>query len=615
MAEYGERPRRAGISSFGFSGTNAHLLLEEAPAEDAQDLESGAEPTADPAADQQSTTQPHVWVLSAQSRAAVVEQAVRLRKRLTEEPDWTADAVSAALLDTRTAFPHRAVAIGTDAEAMMEGLAALAEQRPPVGGTLVVEGEVRQPGKIVFVFPGQGSQWPGMARDLAASSPVFRDALRQTADALQPHLDWPVYQTLVTDPAEVDSSLDLERVDVVQPSLFAVLTSLATLWQHHGIHPDAVTGHSQGEIAAAYIAGALSLEDAAKISALRARAIRQHLAGHGAMININLPANQVRQLITELCDGHAEIAAHNAPDATVTTGQPHAITTLHQLLPNQRHQIPHHPRRLRLTQHRSRNHPDDPPRKPRRHHPENIRIPFYSTLENQPIDTTKLDATYWYRNLRNPVHFHTTITQLANHGHTTYIETSPHPVLTHAIETTLENQNHTTIETLRRNQGTHTHYLHNLAHTHTTGHHPTWHNPPTPSTHLPTYPFTHHHYWYKPAATADVSAAGLNAAEHPLLSASVASAEHGGVLLTGRFSAHSRPWLVDHAVFDAVVLPGTAFVELALRAGREAGCGRLAELTLEQPLVLPEDGAVRIQVAVSARGLDRSAAGVRVFVP
>ncbi|HEY3871623.1 MAG TPA: type I polyketide synthase, partial [Actinocrinis sp.] len=592
------RARRAAVSSFGISGTNAHLLLEEAPAAGAQDPETVGADAPDQDQDQESQ-QSHVWLLSGNGRAAVSEQAARLHERLTAEPGWTPAQVAASLAHTRTAFAHRAAAIGTDAASLLEGLAALAAQRAATGGAVVVEGEARERGKTVFVFPGQGSQWPGMARDLAASSPVFRQALQDASDALAPHLDWPVYHTLTADPATV--TVDLERVDVVQPALFAVLTSLATLWRYHGIEPDAVIGHSQGEIAAAYTAGALSLADAAKINALRAKAIRHTLAGHGGMLNVSLAAHGVYALIAGTGhDGQLHIAAHNGPQATVVSGQADAVAALHAYCES-------HGIRARIIPVDYASH--GPAVEAIRDTlleqladiaPQASAIPFYSTLHAELIDTTTLTGEYWYQNLRNPVQFHSTITLLHNAGHTTYLETSPHPVLTHAIAETIDKANVLTLGTLRRDHGTATDFQQALANAHTNGLPVDWHLPTAATTDLPTYPFQHQRYWYVPSAAADVASAGLDAAEHPLLSASVASAEHGGVLLTGCLSAHSRPWLVDHAVFDSVVLPGTAFVELALRAGREAGCDRLADLTLEQPLVLPESGAVRIQVAVAA---------------
>jgi acyl transferase domain-containing protein/acyl carrier protein len=571
-------PRRAAVSAFGISGTNAHLILEQAP---------NTEPTSQPDIDH-----PQPILLSAKTPEALRDHAARLADHLTTHPDTPLGAI-AHTLTTRASFPHRAVALAADHDELISTLRALANETEH---DHVITGTATKPGKTVFVFPGQGSQWPGMARDLAASSPVFRQALQDASDALAPHLDWPVYDTLTADPTTIE--VDLERVDVVQPALFAVLTSLATLWRHHGIEPDAVIGHSQGEIAAAHTAGALSLSDAAKINALRAKAIRHTLAGHGGMMNISLPAHDVSTLITATGhDGQLHTAAHNSPHATVISGQANAIRALHAHCES-------HDIRARIIPVDYASHG---PAVEAIHNtllqqladiqPQTSTIPFYSTLHAQLIDTTTLTGEYWYQNLRNPVHFHPTISLLHAAGHTTYLETSPHPVLTHAIDDTADNI--LTLSTLRRDHGTHTDYQRTLATAHTHGLPVNWHLPTTATTDLPTYPFQHEHYWLHPTTpTTNLHTTGLHPTGHPLLPATLHTPTTNTHILTGRLTTTTHPWITHHAIHNTPLLPATAMLELTLAAAQQAGMDHVAELTMAAPLVIPPEGEARMQCVV-----------------
>ncbi|MEH1130824.1 type I polyketide synthase, partial [Micromonospora sp. CPCC 206061] len=545
------RPRRAGVSSFGISGTNAHVVVEEAPT-------SGAPSTTE-------TAGPVPLVLSAKTGAALREQAARLAAAI--EPDTSLADVAHSLATTRTAFDHRAVVIGTDAT----GLRALADGEPAAN---VIQG-VATGGRTVFLFPGQGSQWTGMALDLMDSSPVFADHMRRCADALAPHLD------LLT---ELRGPLD--RVDIVQPALFAVMTSLATLWQHHGVQPDAVIGHSQGEIAAAYVAGALSLQDAAHVVALRAKAITALPPG-GGMASITAPASA----LTLPDDLH--IAAINGPSSTVVAGDSAALDAYvaeceangiraRKIAVDYASHSPH----VEAIR-------DDILHLLDGIQPRAAAIPFHSTLTGGLIDTTSLDADYWYRNLRHTVQLHPVIETLRTDGHELFIECSPHPVLVSAVDTTA-------IGTLRRDEG-HNRFLTSLAEAHVLGAGVDWTTVVSGRIiDLPTYPFQHERYWLdNPASTGDATSLGQTPIDHPLLGAAVSLPDTGGVMLTGRLSLATHPWLADHAVQGTVLLPGTAFLETVLRAADEAGCHRVDELTLQTPLVLPAEGAVHLRVTVS----------------
>ncbi|MFF1613932.1 beta-ketoacyl synthase N-terminal-like domain-containing protein, partial [Amycolatopsis sp. NPDC058278] len=295
--ERGDRPRRAAVSSFGISGTNAHLIVEEAPDEPGE-----TEPFDGPV----------VWPVSARTENALRAQAAQLRELAGAD----LAAVGRSLATTRAALDHRAVVVAGDADGLLRGLAALAAGEPAAE---LVQGVARSGQRPVFVFPGQGSQWAGMAVDLLDTSPTFAARMQECADALAEHCDWSLLDVL-----RAKSSLD--RVDVVQPALWAVMVSLAELWRSIGVHPAAVIGHSQGEIAAATATGALTIRDGAKVVALRSQAIRTH-ARPGGMVSLPLPADDTHELLSPWA-GHIHIAAHNGPTSTVVAGDIDALDEL-----------------------------------------------------------------------------------------------------------------------------------------------------------------------------------------------------------------------------------------------------------------------------------------------
>nr|WP_316778334.1 SDR family NAD(P)-dependent oxidoreductase [Streptomyces sasae] len=569
----GDRPRRAAVSSFGISGTNAHVVLEEAP------------PAETPEASDEAAS-PAPWLLSAHNEQALRDQAAALRTYVQTHPDTRPDDVAKVLADGRAHLDHRAVITADTPEELTEALGALAEGTPSPN---VVQGSVATPGKVVFVFPGQGSQWDGMAHHLMNTSPVFAQHLTTTAQAIQTHTGWNLLDVL----AHTPDAPPADRVDVIQPALFAVTTSLAKLWQHHGIHPDAVIGHSQGEIAAAYTAGALTLHDATKIITLRSKTLLT-LTGTGGMASIPLPPEQTTTLLHDYTDLH--IAAHNGPTTTIVAGDTEQLSTLVTTLNNQNIQARTIP--VDYASHTPHVHPlhnqlhtllnDITPR--------TSTIAFYSTLTGTRLDTTHLTPDYWYENLANPVQFHTTTQTLLNDGHTTFIETSPHPVLTTPLQDTTPD--HTLITgTLRRHHGTLTRFHQSLAHLHTHGHPTQWHTPTptTTPTNLPTYPFQHHRYWLEDAAGGgDAESLGLHPTQHPLLSAATTLADGDALLLTGRASAQAHGWLDDRT------LHGTVALELAIQAGRLLGDQVVERLSPGTPVTVPATGGVDLQLSVGA---------------
>ncbi|MET8689247.1 type I polyketide synthase [Streptomyces sp. NPDC004732] len=595
-----ERPRRAGVSSFGLSGTNAHVILEQAPVILEQApviLEQAPEETSpEPAAPLPAPIVP--WLLSARSAEALQAQAARLLDHLTRGgSSTTCDAADVALsLASRTAFEHRA-ALVADRSRLLPALAEWAAGATPACSVSGVrDGE----GRTVLIFPGQGSQWAGMARQLLTESTEFAESMQQCEAALAPHAPWALLDV-------VRSGEGLDQVDVVQPVLFAVMVSLARLWEAFGVLPDAVVGHSQGEIAAAVVAGALSLEDGAKVVALRSRAIAR-LGGRGGMVSLALSAQEARERIAGWGE-RLSLAAVNGPSSAVVSGDADALEKLLAACEDEGVRA----RRIDVDYASHSAHMESLEAELRTAlkdiEPVASDIPLYSTVTGDWLDTTTMDAGYWYANLRHTVDFEPAIRVLAGAGFTTYIEVSPHPVLTPAVEETVQSTDTdaAVLGTLRRDEGGMERLLLSLATAWAHGSPVDWPrlfaDTAVVRVDLPTYAFQHRPYWAVPDPTAgagDVTAAGLGSPAHPLLGASFEVAGTGETLLSGRLSLRTHPWLADHAVSGVVLLPGAAFVELAVRAGDETGCPILEELTLQAPLVLPASGGVRLQLRVGA---------------
>uniref|UniRef100_UPI0012FC69DA type I polyketide synthase n=1 Tax=Herbidospora sakaeratensis TaxID=564415 RepID=UPI0012FC69DA len=557
----GDRPRRAAVSSFGISGTNAHVVLEESPPGDRTSA---------------GTSGPVPVLVSAHNAEALAAQARRLRDHLAARPDLEPEHIAPTLATGRAALPHRAVAVADDRAALFATLDALATDRPHPN---LVRGVAAPRGKVVFVFPGQGSQWDGMARDLLATSPVFAEHLRAASRAIEAHAGWNLIDVLNGPP--------IDRVDVIQPALFAVMTSLARLWEHHGVRPDAVIGHSQGEIAAAHIAGALTLDDAAKIVTLRSKALLA-LAGTGGMASVAQSAAALADHLAPYDDLH--IAAHNSPNATVIAGDATQLDHLLGTLDARRIPVDyasHSPHVHRLR--------DELLALLDGIRPQPAAVPLYSTVTTEVADLT---AEYWFDNLARPVHFHQTLERLVDDGYTTFVEASPHPVLTTPVQDTVDDPALLVTGTLRRDKGT-LHQFHlNLAALKTGGHDVDWHLPEQGVTDLPTYAFQRERYWLEDAAApGDPESLGLRATRHPLLPASTTLATDT-LLLTGRAAARIHPWLTEHTIHGTPVLPPAAYLDLALQAGHALGGLAVADLAAGPPLPLSAEGGVDLQLTV-----------------
>ncbi|WP_190076306.1 type I polyketide synthase [Streptomyces morookaense] len=554
-------PRRAAVSSFGVSGTNAHVIVEQAPA--VAQL---------PAPPKDGAVVP--WVLSAKSEAALKAQAEQLLSAAGSELPLT--DVGFSLATARAAFEHRAVVVGRDREELLDGLRSLLHDR---SAGHVVQG-VAAGGKVGFLFSGQGSQRLGMGRELYAEYPVFAGAYDEVCAQLDAVID-------------VDSE-ELHRTGMTQPALFAVEVALFRLLESWGVRPDYVAGHSVGEVAAAHVAGVLSLEDAAKLVSARA-ALMQALPAGGAMVAVQATEEEVLPHFTE----KVGIAAINGPRSVVISGAEDAATAIAEVFREQGRKT------SRLTVSHAFHSPLMDPmldefaavvRDLTFNEPQ---IPVVSNLTGQLAEP--YSAEYWVRHVREAVRFADGIQTLYGLGVTTFVEVGPGGVLSGMTQGCLDDA--LTIPVLRADRPEPQAVVTALGQLHAHGISPDWHAffSGARRVDLPTYAFQRERYWLDaPEVRGDVRAAGLGAADHPLLGAALATADSGGLLLTGLLSLDTHPWLADHAVHGTVLLPGTAFVELAIRAGDEVGCGSIEDLTLEMPLVVPERGGVTLQVSVGA---------------
>ncbi|MFD3523639.1 type I polyketide synthase [Streptomyces sp. NPDC058653] len=579
------RPRRAAVSSFGVSGTNAHVIIEQAPPAGAGE-QRGPRPPIVP------------LTVSGSSPEALRAQAAQMAAFLRDNDDVDEVDAAASLARGRAALEHRAVIVDADRDGLLAGLDALAAGNP---SPAVVQGLQRGDSRAVLVFPGQGSQWQGMGVELLEHSPAFATRLGECAKALEPYVEWNLLDVVHGAPG----APALDAVDVVQPTLWALMVSLAEAWRAAGVEPAAVVGHSQGEIAAACVAGALSLEDGARVVALRSRVIRQDLAGRGGMMSVALSADRAGEYLADW-DGRLQLAVVNGPSSVVVCGSPEALDELRARLDTdevQSRRIPvdYASHSMFVEEIRDRLLTELSGLTPR-----TSSVPFYSTVTAGTLDTESLDAEYWYTNLRQTVRFEETTRALLADGFEIFVEASPHPGLLTGLDETAESAgvSATLVGSLRRDSGSPRQFVTSLAEAYVRGATVDWDTQfvgaGAQQVELPTYPFQRKRYWlHMTEHTGDAVGIGQLPTDHPLLGAAVPVAA-GGVLLTGRLSLSGQPWLADHVVGGTVLFPGSGFVELAVRAGDEVGRGRVEELTLEAPLALPEHGGVAIQVVVDA---------------
>ncbi|MEU6974055.1 type I polyketide synthase, partial [Kitasatospora aureofaciens] len=562
----GDRPRRAGVSSFGISGTNAHVIIEEAP----------AVPAADPAPETPGGPGTVPWLLSAATPEALRAQAERL---LPAVGDARPVDVAYSLATTRAALEHRAAVVGDDAEQLRTGLRAIADGQAPTG--------VATSGRSAFLFSGQGSQRLGMGQELYGRFPVFAEAF----DAVCAELDLPLREVVWGADAEL-----LNRTDFAQAGLFAVEVALFRLVESLGVRPEFVAGHSIGEVAAAHVAGVFSLADACALVAARGR-LMEALPEGGAMLAVQATEEEVRPLLGE----SVSIAAVNGPSSVVVSGTEEAVAAI------EAHFADRKTSRLRVS-HAFHSPLMDPMLDDFRQVLDGLTyhvpsIPLVSNLTGELVSGTT-DADYWVRHVREVVRFADGLHTLHAAGVRRFVEIGPDAVLTALTANALSDGETEPIATLRRGHEEERTFVGALARLHVLGASVNWSaflaGTGARRIALPTYAFQHRRFWTDaPAFLPTAESAGLANAGHPLLTGSLELADAAGMVFTGRLSARSQDWLADHVVLGSVLVPGTALVELAVRAGDEVGCDRVEELTMAAPLVLPAEGSVRLQVRVA----------------
>ncbi|MBL3808116.1 SDR family NAD(P)-dependent oxidoreductase [Streptomyces sp. BRB081] len=568
------RPRRAGVSSFGISGTNAHVVVEQAvPADEPV---TPAKPATSPAA-----VVP--WAVHARSEDSLDAQVAAV----TALTDATPLDIGHSLATGRSLFEYRAV--------LLSGLDGVPAE--------VARGRAGER-SLAVLFSGQGAQRAEMGRDLYGRFPVFAKALDEITDLLDPELERPLREVMFAGRRTPEAAL-LDTTGYTQPALFAVEVALYRLVESWGVVPDFVAGHSIGEIAAAHVAGVLSLEDACALVAARAR-LMQELPAGGAMVAVQATEAEAAPRLSE----GVALAAVNGPDSVTLAGREAEVLALAAGFAAEGRKT----QRLAVS-HAFHSPLMEPMLAEFRRVAESLTyhepvLPVVSNVTGALADDRLLcDAEYWVDHVRSTVRFADGVGALAGAGADAFVELGPDGILTALAQQCLDGPDIVAVPVLRKDRAEERALLTALARLHVAGVDVDWaacfEGTGARRTDLPTYRWQHERYWpVLMAAAGDVSAAGLVSAEHPLLGAAVSPAGSDGVLFTGRLSAQTHPWLLDHTVGGMVAFPGTGFLELAVRAGDQVGCDRVEDLTLAKPLVLTENSAAVVQVHVGAPDAD-----------
>ncbi|MFC9993822.1 SDR family NAD(P)-dependent oxidoreductase [Nocardia sp. NPDC127526] len=594
-----ERARRAGISSFGISGTNAHVIIEEPPRPEPAPVDRTLPPIT-------------AWVLTARAEEGVTAQAERLRAMVHADPELSVVDVGYALAATRAEFDRRAVLLGADRTELLKALDVLAAEDD---SEAVVRGSTDRDVRTALLFPGQGAQRPGMGRALYDCYPVFADALDEICaqfDAISPQWQAGLRVVMFAAPGTPEAAL-LDTTGYTQPALFAIEVALYRLLSAWGVRPDRLAGHSIGEIAAAYVAGVWSLPDACALVAARGR-LMQALPGGGAMVAVEADEDAVAELVAERAD-RMSVAAVNGPRSLVLSGDEDAVDEVAGLL------AARGTRTKRLIVSHAFHSPRMAPMLDEFHRVcagltfHTTTVPIVSTVTGEPLTDAELRSPeYWVAQVRQPVRFQAAVQRLlGEEGVSVLWEAGPGTVLTGLVHRTAADIDAapTAAAVLREPAAEEPRDLMRaLAAGYCAGAHVDWAatfaGTGARPVDLPTYPFRRPRFWLEPVGGADVGGAGLTAADHPLLGAMVDLPETASRVWTGLLALRTHAWLADHDIAGSVLLPGTAYVEMALHAGAATDCPRLAELILQAPLVLPDTGAVELRVVAGAPEADGS---------
>lgn len=580
--------RVVGVNSFGVTGTNAHVVLESVP-----DLVADSP---SPSASKGTATRAQLLVLSAGSPAALNVLASAMHEQLADMP-VSFDVLCQSAAQRRTPLAARLAVVASDVASAREALAAAAADA--IHPSLIRGNAAGEAPRVAFVFPGQGSQWLGMARDLLEEEPVFAEAMARCDAAVRAETGWSVLDELR---ASTETSR-LAEIDVVQPTLFAVQYALAALWTSWGIRPSAVVGHSMGEVAAAAHAGALSLEDAAAVICRRSRLLRR-VRGQGAMLVVELSVDDARARLAGV-EHLVSVAVSNGPRSTVLAGDTAALRDIETQLQSEgiyckRIQVDvasHSPQVDVLL--------DDLRQSLAHLSPRASEVPLVSTVEGAPIDGAVLDAQYWVRNLREPVLFARVVERLLDEGITAFVEVSPHPALLPSMAQMIQARGGTVraLPSLRRGEPGRAAMLQSLGALFVAGADLDWARVSTASARpidFPRYPWQRERYWLSPASRDATVARG----GHRWLGRSTAHAgQPGTVTWHSTLDLRRMPWLGDHKVGDSILLPATGALELLLAAGEASAEGSFTahDFTMYEALPLRHDKARRVQVVVEPR--------------
>ncbi len=551
--EVGDRPRRAAVSSFGISGTNAHLILEQGPVAE----EIGAEAPADPPA----LAGPLAFSLSAKDPEALAEQASRLMAHVGENPGLSLADLAYSLATSRAGLEHRAVLLANEREELLASLGALARGERPASATLA---QAAASPRLAYLFTGQGSQRPGMGRELYETYPAYREAFEGACAEIDPLIGRSLKQLVFSSEGSKEAS-ELSHTTCAQPALFAMQTALARLYESWGLRPQAMAGHSVGEISAAHLAGILSLQDAAKLVCARG-SLMGALPEGGAMVALEATEEETLELIAGR-ESELSLAAVNSPRSCVVSGAEAAIDACEAAWKERGRRA----KRLDVS-HAFHS----PLMEPMLEEFAEVcaglefgapRIPLVSCLSGEPLSAERAaDPAYWATHVREPVRFADAVSTLLGEGITAALELGPDPVLcAMAAECVSDGEELALAPALRQGYPEPRSALGALAATHAAGAAVDWEaffaETEARQVPLPTYPFQGKRYWLSPRAgnDGDPAALGQTALSHPFLAAEIEDPEGEGFLFSGRISLAEHPWLADHTLGGSAILPGTAF--------------------------------------------------------